>query len=162
MKRGKRTLVATVVAAGVLALPSAFGFWTAGGTGAGQGATNPGLAIEITPGTPSDTLHPGGTSSVAATLTNPNTYVAHIDALALDVAEGTGGYAVDAGHAGCDVSALSFTTQDNAAAGWDVPARAGGIDGELDVDLEDALALTVAATNLCQGATFTVYLEVTS
>ena len=39
------------------------------------------------------------------------------------------------------------------ASGWDVPAN-----GSLAIDLTGALAMSSAAVDACQGASFTVYL----
>ena len=78
--------------------------------------------------------------------------------MALDTGRGTGGFSVDAGHAGCSVTVLSLTTQTNAGAGWTIPAKAGAINGTLPVTMTNALAMAVGAANSCQGATSTIYL----
>jgi hypothetical protein len=78
-----------------------------------------------------------------------------VGSLALDTSQGTGGFAVDAAHSGCAVSALAFTTQTNGGAGWTVPGS-----GSLPVTLTAAVSMSTSAGNACQGATFTVYLQV--
>jgi hypothetical protein len=114
--------------------------------------------VTLGPGSPADGLRPSGQASVALVVSNPNASIVHIGRLALDTSQGTGGFAVDAGHAGCVLSTLTFTTQTNGGAGWDVPARVGAVNGTLGISLSDALAMGANASNACQGATFTVYL----
>ena len=136
----------------------AFAYWTASGSGSGAGGTGTLSAITLTPGTPVAALYPGTSSAVAVTVTNSNTTTVRIGSLVLTTSSGTGGFAVDAGHSACVVSALSYTTQSNGGTGWIVPARTGGVDGTLGVTLTGALTMSAAAANACQGATFTVYL----
>ena len=87
------------------------------------------------------------------TITNPNVVDIRVGSLALDTSQGTGGFAVDGGHSGCGLAVLSFTTQTNAGAGWTVTGS-----GNLSVTVTNALSMTTAAANACQGASFTVYL----
>ena len=133
----------------------AFGFWTASGSGSANGGTGTLAALTLTPGTPVATLYPGTSSAVKLTISNSNTSAVRVGSLVLNTSSGTGGFAVDAGHSACVVSALSYTTQSN---GWTVPAKTGGIDGTLAVTLTGALTMSTSAANACQGATFTVYL----
>jgi hypothetical protein len=135
---------------------TAYGFWTAIGGGSGAAATAAPVPVTLSPATPTTELFPGGQSAVTLVVTNPNPFVVRIRELTLDPSEGTGGFAVDAGHAGCDVSTLSFTTQ---TSGWNIPARVGIVDGSLSISLANALAMGSAAANACQGANFTVYLS---
>ena len=93
--------------------------------------------------------------SLAAT--NPNTVSLHLATLALDTTQGHSGFDVDAGHAACDTSTLSFTAQTNGGAGWNVPAS-----GSLSVTLPASLAMGAGADNACQGAQVRVYLQATS
>ncbi len=95
---------------------------------------------------------PGASADVAVSIVNGNNYQAFVGSLTLDTASGTNGVSVDSGHPGCDLSALSYTTQSNAGAGWFVPAGS-----TLDLDLADAITLATCRVG-CQGATFTVYL----
>lgn len=133
-------------------------YWGGSGGGAGSGAAGATVAVSLSPGTPSATLLPGGQADVELSISNPNTLLVHVGALALDTGQGTGGFAVDAGHSGCAVATLSFTTQTNGGAGWTVPAKVGAVDGTLDVTLTNALAMGLGAANACQGASATVYL----
>ncbi len=147
------TILATVCAGG-----AALAYWTAPGSGAGIATTGSATAVTLSPGSPDLHLYPGGQANVTLTVSNPNSIVVSFHSLALDLSQGSGGYGVDSGHSACPTSALSFTTQTNAGAGWNVPARTGSTDGALDVALPNALGLSVDAANACQGARFTVYL----
>lgn len=132
--------------------------WSAVGSGSGNGATGATVAVTLSPATPTAALYPGGQTNVVLTITNSNTAIVRIGSLARDTTRGTGGFAVDANHAGCVLSTLSFTTQTNGTTGWTVPARTGSVNGTLAVTLPGALAMSSSALNACQGATFTVYL----
>jgi hypothetical protein len=139
----------------VLALPAA-GFWSFGG-GAGTGGARTGAPAPVvaSPATADEPLFPTGAplGDVSLTLANPNPFSVRVPRLALDSTRGTGGFEVDAAHAGCDLSSLSFATQTNGGAGWSLPASE-----TIAVELDGALALAPTAADACQGATFTVHL----
>lgn len=152
-------VVGTLVAALVLSAGgAAFAVWTASGSGAGAATSGSLLAISLTPGTPAAGLYPGGQTSVVLSASNPNAENVQIRSLALDTSQGTGGLSVDVGHSGCTLTALSFATQNNAGAGWNVPAKIGAVNGALSITLPSALTMASVAVNACQGAIFTVYL----
>jgi hypothetical protein len=155
----RRMLLASLLV--ILALPvggAAFAYWGGSGSGAGSATTGTTLAVTLSPGTPAASLYPGGQADVVLTVSNPNAYPVRIGSLSLDAGQGTGGFAVDAGHSGCAVSTLSFTTQTNGGGGWTVPAKIGAVNGTLSVVLTNALAMGVGAANACQGEISTVYL----
>lgn len=141
---------------------AALAYWRAGGSGTGAGLTGTTTALSLSTGTAAPGLYPGTSVTVSITVTNPNTAPVRISSLALDTTQGTGGFAVDAGHGGCALSALSFATQTNAGAGWNVPAKVGSTNGSLAISLPTSLALATTAANACQGATFTAYLKAAS
>jgi hypothetical protein len=158
-----RRVVAWVlaIALAAVAIPTggvAFAYWSSGGAGAGAGDTGTMEDLTLSPGTPTADLFPGTQTDVVLTASNPNTSATHIGSLSLNTSQGTGGFAVDGGHAGCSVATLSFTTQTNGGTGWTVPARVGLVSGTLAITLTDALTMSAAAASACQGATFTVYL----
>lgn len=158
-RTARRLLLASFL--GVLAMAiggTARAYWGGSGSGTGSGTTGLTVAVTLSPGTPGASLYPGGQAQVELTVSNPNTSPVFIGSLALDAGQGTGGFAVDAGHSGCAVATLSFPTQTNGGAGWTVPAKVGAVNGTLAVTLTNALAMGVGAANACQGATFTVYL----
>ena len=151
-------LAALLVILGIPVGGVAWSFWTAGGSGAGSGANSTLTAISLSSGTPTATLFPGGSTNVVLSATNTNTATVHIGSLSLDSAQGTGGFSVDSSHASCSVAALSYTTQSNGGAGWNVPKKVGAVNGTLAITLSNALSMSGTAANGCQGATFTVYL----
>lgn len=160
---GRRVLVCLVVLAVVALGGAASAFWSGvPGSGTGSGATGTTTAVSLGPGTPEGSLYPGGQANVLLTVSNPNTSPVFIGSLVLDAGQGTGGYAVDAGHSGCSVATLSYTTQTNGGAGWTVPAKVGTQDGTLPITLVNALAMGAGAANACQGASSTVYLSAVS
>ena len=136
----------------------AYAYWSAGGSGAALGGTGTTVPITLTSGTPTTGLAPGSSSSVVLTATNSNAASVHVTSLTLDTTQGTSGFSVDAGHSGCALGALSFSTQTNSGSGWDVPGKVGGVNGTLSITLPSSLGMATSAANACQGATFTVYL----
>ena len=162
MSRPLRTrLIVLAVIVAALAIPvggAAIAYWQAGASGAGAGNTGTLAQLSLSPGTPAANLIPGAQTTVALTASNPNTDATRIGSLLLDTSQGTGGFAVDGAHAGCNVATLSFSTQTNGGAGWTVPARVGLTNGTLAISLGNALSMSAAAASACQGATFTVYL----
>ena len=94
---------------------------------------------------------------MATTIANDNPFPVHVSAIALDSGQGTNGFSVDAGHSGCDLSTLSFAAQNNGGSGWDVAAN-----DTLDVDAANAVSMSGAAGDPCQGASFTLYLTATA
>lgn len=145
-----------VIALGIGGVASAF--WTGFGGGRGAGTTGTLSAVTLSPGSPAATLYPGGRASVMLVISNPNASVVRVGSLALDTSRGAGGFAVDAGHVGCGVSTFSLGPQTNGGTGWAVPAKAGPSDGQLAVTLTDALSMSPAGADACQGARVTVYL----
>lgn len=158
MIRARIMLVPVLAVASIVLGGAANGFWSSSGDGVGSGGTGTTVAVSLTPGAPVADLHPGSSSDVSLTVSNPNRTLVHLDSLALDSGGGTGGFSVDPAHASCSVAALSFTTQTNGGSGWTVPARVGTVDGTLAVELTNALSMSLDAANACQGATASVYL----
>ena len=133
----------------------AFSYWRAAGTGTAAATATTTAAVVIAPATAGAGLYPGGQADVLLTLANPNPFAVRVGTLSLDTSRGTAGFAVDAGHSGCDVSVLSLSMRTGP---WPVGPRVGTIDGSTSVTLSDALTMTTTASSVCQGATFTVYL----
>jgi hypothetical protein len=147
------SVLLTVLA--VAATGVAFAHWAGSGAGAGSATTGTTQAVSLSPGTVSSQIYPGGQSSIAVTVTNPNPGPVKVGSLALDTTQGTGGFGVDGAHATCGLASLSFTTQTNGGAGWTIPAS-----GSSSLSLANSLSMNANAANACQGASFTVYLLV--
>ena len=151
---GRRALtLALVVLLTLVGAISAEAFFRATGAGSGTPTVAAAATLTLAPGTPSANLYPGGNSSVSLAVTNPNPGSVVLRSLALDTSRGTGGFAVDTGHSGCALSALSFTTSNNGGAGWTIAA------GNQVLNVTGSLAMSASAADACQGATFTVYLK---
>lgn len=159
-QRALRTLWLPVAIGLVLASAgAASAFWSSSGGTAGGGATGTALPVVLTPGNPTAQLRPGGLADATLTMTNPNGFPVTIGSLELDAAHGTGGLAVDSGHAACTPSSLGFTT---ATTGWTVPAKVGSTDGSLDVVLSHSVSMASSAPDACQGVHVSVYLQAAS
>jgi hypothetical protein len=155
MRWGAVVAVSTLIAAVAV---TADAYWPGSGDGSAAGTAGGPLSITMTAGTATTQLSPGGTAGVTLTISNPNLFGVRITELSLDTGAGTGGFAVDAAHAGCAVSTLSYARQTNGGVGWTVPAKAGAVNGSLPLNLSAALTMNAAAANACQGAVFTVFL----
>lgn len=155
-RRTGAVLVAIAIAAGLAA--GAIAFWSASGSGGATTVLTDTQSLTFEPGIPTAQLYPGDDASVAIVATNPNPYFVGIGSLVLDTDDGEP-FVADAAHSGCDVSVLSFITQENGGAGWQVPPRVGTTDGTLTIDMSSAMAMSAEAADACQGATFTVHLE---
>ena len=157
--RGSRRLVVTAILAVALVGGGAVAFasWRSTGTGTGTATAGTALPVTLSPGVPTGVLFPGGSASVALTVTNPNGFPVRLGSLALDSTRGTAGFVVDPTHSACSVSTLTFTAQ-APAGGWTIPAKVGTVGGSLSVELAGALSMGVGAASACQGASFTAYL----
>jgi hypothetical protein len=153
-KRRVITVVTLLIAASAIGV--AIAAWTTGGTGSGQASAGTATAMTISAGTPSTNLYPTASADVAAVFSNPNPYKVHVSSVAL------GAVTVDGGHSACNTASVTVASMDdNSGSGWDVPAKSGGVNGSLNVDLVGAISMTNAANDFCQGATFTVALTAT-
>lgn len=132
---------------------AAWAFFTSSGTGAGAATAGTAQQVTLSPAVPTTHLYPGGQASVQVTVSNTNPGTVRVESLSLDTSQGSSGFAVDADHAACDVLSLSFTSQSNGGAGWDVAGN-----GSATISLSNSLAMGVGAANACQGAAITVYL----
>jgi hypothetical protein len=150
----RRAAIAVVAVAAAVLAGSAAGRWSANGSGSGSSSVGSTAPVTLSAGMPGGALFPGESADVAVSIANPNAHRVFVGLLALDTAPGTGGFAVDAAHAGCDLAALSYTTQTNGGAGWFVAAGSS-----LDLQLANAVSLSAGAASACQGASFTVYLH---
>ena len=156
-RRRRRPLALLVSAVTLLVAGVAAAYWSGAGGGSAAASTSSTSALTLSPATPTAQLYPGGQATVVLTVTNPNPASIKVGSLALATGQGTGGFAVDGGHSGCGLAALSFVTQTNGGAGWTVPGS-----GMLSVTLTNALSMATGAANACQGAALTVYLTVAS
>jgi hypothetical protein len=156
MHRKKRILLLGIAILALSAIGVAIAAWTTGGSGSGQASAGTAASMSISAGTPSSSLYPTASADVAAVISNPNPYKVHVSSIAL------GAISVDGGHSGCNTASVSVTSpQDNSGSGWDVSAKSGAVNGTLNVDMANAISMSNAANDSCQGATFTVALTAT-
>lgn len=151
--RARLALLVVALIASAVAANASWAYFTASATGTGTAAAGTTQPVTLSPAAPTTALYPGASADVALTVSNPNGGAVVIPSLALDTSRGTGGLGVDAGHPGCNLSALSFS---GGAGNWTIPAHASAFR----IDLPAAIALSTSALDACQGATFSVYLKV--
>jgi hypothetical protein len=152
----KRLVLVLALVIGGSAIGVAIAAWTTGASGSGQASAGTAASMTISAGTPSTSLYPTASADVAAVVSNPNPYKVHVSSISL------GAVTVDAGHSSCNTGSVSITSpQDNGGSGWDVAAKSGTVNGSLNVDLANAISMSNAANDSCQGATFTVALTAT-
>lgn len=149
-------LVAIAVLVGLAA--GAFAYWQGSGSGTATTTLADAQALTFEAGKPTSQLFPGGEANVSIIASNPNSFFVQIGSMVLDP-DDPEPFLVDATHSGCDVSALSFASQDNGGSGWQVPPRVGSTDGALTIDMAAAMKMGPGASDACQGATFGVRLE---
>jgi hypothetical protein len=159
--RAGALLLAATVALGLAA--GAFAYWMSTGSGEATTVLESPEQLTLEAQTSSQRqLVPGDTSSVSVLATNPNPYFVTITSLTLNAGAGTAGLDVDAGHSGCDLSKIHFTSQDPPVGifgpGWRVPPKVDTTDGTLSIEIGDALSMDANAPNACQGADFTIHL----
>ena len=151
----RRAVVAIVAIAAAVLAGCAGAFWLVLGSGSAGTQAGTAAAVTLSPAATSAPLLPGSTAGVAVSIANGNPSRVVVGSLVLDASLGTNGFSVDAGHAGCNLAALGYTTQTNGGSGWSVAANS-----TLPLDLNGAVSLSTAAVSACQGAQVTVYLRV--
>jgi len=155
-KRLVRLAVTAVVGLSI-AGGAAYAAWSVNGSGSGSASAASAQGLTLTAGSASGVLYPGASADVDTSVANANPFPVHVSSIALDTTQGQNGFAVDAGHSGCNLGSLSFTTATNGGSGWDISANSS-----LDVDAASSITMGNGANDSCQGATFTVYLTATA
>ena len=150
----RRKLVGIVVAVAALAtagLVSAA--WLASGSGSGYakaGTASPLTTVDVSASTTA-TLYPGVSGDVTLRVSNPNPYPVQVTA----VSAGAGSVTPDAAHAaGCTTTGVTFNNQ--TGLNINVPAS-----GATTATLSGAASMSNASSNGCQGATFTIPVNLT-
>lgn len=142
------TMTFTVVAlVGSVALAA----WVTNGTGSGYaraGSAQALTTVDVSATTPA-TLYPGVTGNVRLSINNPNPYAVQVTAVS-----GNGTITSDAG-AACNASTgVTFTNQSSLA--LSVPANSAAT-----FTLNNAVSMSNASDNSCQGAVFTIPVSLT-
>lgn len=129
----------------------AFAAWTATGNGSGYAEATTGLNVSTVSATTSAQLYPGKTGDVFIKIANPNPYPVTVTALAAN-----GAITSDKG-AACNLSTgVTYTAPPSLS--LVVPALSAGTQ----FTLSNAVTMTTASDNTCQGAIFTIPVTVTA
>ncbi len=137
----------TAVAATVVALAGAgvaFAAWTTTGTGNGSATAGTSAALTVNVNTATG-LFPTGSVSVPFTVTNTNPYSVTLTGAT------AGSFTVDAGHATCNVAAIS---------GAPVTLTDTILPAATSASRNVVISMSNAATDACKGATFNFALTV--
>jgi hypothetical protein len=140
--------VGALVVTGIL-----FAAWSTGGSGNGYAKAGSASALTIGDASASTTadLYPGATGAVKLKVTNPNSFPVRITAVTKQAASITS----DKG-AACNASTgVTFTDQ----SGLTLDLAAGATS---TFTLSGAVSMTNASDNTCQGAVFTIPVDVTA
>jgi hypothetical protein len=143
MRNSKRAAVVGVGIVGMLGASVAFAAWTTQGTGSGSATAGTDQALTVTV-SPATGLYPTGTTNVAYTVTNPNSYPVTLSQTTLQ------GVTVD--KTGCVASVVTGSpavVSDRLAAGATSASKSFPV------------TMSNAATDECKGAVFTLTLKVT-
>lgn len=157
---GARRLVAGGVVAALLlglAAGAAYGYFAAGGSGTGAASVGTLATVVVaSAGTPASPLLPGGTGDVTFQVTDPDAGAVSLVGVALETGESI---TPDAGHAGCGTTDGDPVVTLSVPSG-DLPLSIAG-GATVTVDLPGAAHMDVAATQDCQGASFSIPLTLT-
>ena len=140
--------IAALVVSGVL-----YAAWSTSGSGNGYAKAGTSSALTISDASASTTadLYPGATGSVKLKVTNPNPFPVRITT----VTKQSGGTITSDKGAACNASTgVTFTDQTGLALDL-----AGGATSTFT--LSGAVSMTNASDNTCQGAIFTIPVDVT-
>ena len=154
MNRKRLVRIAVTAVVGLsIAGAAAYAAWSVTGNGSGSASAATAQGLTLTAGSAASALYPGATADVDTAVANSNPFPVHVTSLALDTTKGQSGFDVDAGHSGCNLGSMSFTTATYGGNGWDI-----GAGSSVDADASGSIAMDSSANDSCQGATFTVYL----
>jgi hypothetical protein len=151
MKRHAITVVAatSIVAAGA---GVALAYFT-GGTGSGSGTGSTGtIAVSLlsTTGTVTNLLYPGGSGDLIVKVHNPNTFAVSVTS----VGPGTGNATATGGTGTCTTTGVSANTTS-------VTGETIAAGQSLQFTVADGASMSASSQAGCQGATFTVPVQVT-
>ena len=144
-----------VVAVAVAGVTAAIGIaaWVTSGSGPGYAKATSSSALSLSDASAAATadLYPGATGAVKVKVTNPNSFAVRITSV---VKQATVAISSDKGAACNAATGVSFADQTGLA--LDIAAGATAT-----FTLAGAVSMSNASDNSCQGATFTIPVEVT-
>jgi hypothetical protein len=150
----RKRLGALVVVAGFVVAGIAVGAWNATGTGTGYAKARSSAALTLSDASASTVaeLYPGGTGNVKLIVNNPNPFNVSVTTVSLT----SGGSITSDKGAGCDASTgVTFSNQSGLSLA--VPAS-----GSATLTLTNAASMSNASANACQGAVFSIPVDVTA
>jgi hypothetical protein len=141
--------LAALIGAGIL-----FAAWSTSGSGNGYAKAGSASALTIGDASASTSadLYPGATGAVKLKVTNPNSFPVRITAVAK---QSSGSISSDKGAACNAATGLTFTDQ----SGLTLDLAAGATS---TFTLSGAVAMSNASDNTCQGAIFTIPVDVSA
>lgn len=145
-----RSTIATSVVATFVAGGAALAAWNVTGEGSGSAGAASAEVLESVTVTIAASLYPGLTTDATLAVTNPNPFPVRL----LDIEFGT---VTVSDAAGCDDTNAQVTFTDITGV-TDATYFIGADDAESFL-LEDVVAMGTGASTLCQGATFSVDVE---
>jgi hypothetical protein len=151
-RRRKLLVLAAVLVAVVTGV--AIGAWSTSGSGNGSAKASTASALVLSDASASTSadLYPGGTGSVKIKVANPNPFPVRITSVTL-----TSGGTIMSSVAGCNTGGTGVTFTDKTGLALDLPANASATV----FTLSSAVSMSNASDNSCQGAVFTIPVDVT-
>ena len=153
IRLSRKVLFAFAAVAALVATGALYAAWSTSGSGNGYAKATTASALTIGDASASTTadLYPGATGAAKLKVTNPNPFPVRITS----VAKQTGGTITSDKGAACNASTgVTFTDQTGLA--LDVAAGA-----TQTFTLSGAVSMSNASDNTCQGAVFTIPVDVT-
>jgi hypothetical protein len=160
---GKKTMAAATFVVAALAFAAAgLAYYTTSGTGDGPAQLAHAQNLTVTPADPAPaaSLVPGSSTSVEATVHNPNTYAVRVHSFVLNLGQASEGIVNDkpgcssGGNTGSSTSSVTFNGPVT-----DVGSDFVFAPGDTALTLPGALTMHTSAEDACRGAAFTAYLQ---
>jgi hypothetical protein len=149
----KRIVVPAVVVAVMLISTVAYAAWSATGSGSANASAANAQGLSISSPVAASGLYPTGSVNVSVQFSNPNSYAVTVTSVAQTSGQSI---TVDGAHSGCNASSVSFDNTAGASLSVRVPANSTA-----STTLSNAVSMSNAAVDACQGATFSVPLTLT-
>lgn len=150
----KKVAAGAAVAALGLGGMIAYAAWTSSGSGSGTVSARTASQVLVGDGHVANTLYPTGTADLVVTVNNPNDYNVNVTSLAQGALSSGSATAAavtdDHSGAGCTATTVTYTA----------PSLGSGVvvgaHQTYTFTLHNAVAMSNAAEDACQGATFTI------
>jgi hypothetical protein len=153
IRLSRKLFVSAAVVAALGVSGALYAAWSTSGSGSGYAKAGTASALTLSDASASTSadLYPGGTGAVKVRITNPNPFPVRVTS----VAKQTGGTITSDKGAACNASTgVTFTDQ----TGLTLDLAAGATT---TFTLSGAVSMSNASDNSCQGALFTIPVDVT-